>query len=105
MTKQELIDEVYRLYQDGDVTQHRKLRECAQWKDDRIEEHPTQRKFNLNDFEYRIKPRAFKYMIETEHYPSQSAFPTIADCMEKWSEGSFPPSFIEAVRNAKRVDE
>ena len=59
---------------------------------------------NINpDIDYRIKPRIVQYIIETIHHPSSQDFPRVADCMSEWKEGSFPPSFIEAVRNAKHL--
>ena len=105
MTRGELLQDVIDPWKPGRITQMKRNNIPNNNWSDRPSCDPINLSYDLCQYEYRIKPRVVKYLIETEHYPSQFDFPAVADCMEKVSEGCFPPSFIEAVRNAKRVDE
>jgi len=108
MQRDEWVDEVVRPWKNGDELQVRGNK-CQELKWCDIDcTDPIYFGVMLRKFEYRIKPRVVKYLIETEHYPGACDFGFVADAMVNAKETmglGFPPPFIQAMRDAKRVDE
>jgi len=106
MTRSDWIDKVLKPWRDGDTLQHKSGN--GRWEEsgcfhDGDRDDPML--YDRLGGEYRIKPRTTKIVIETEHYYSRHDFPRIADLMEDAEGQSFPPCFIEAIRNAKPMPE
>jgi len=108
MTRDELVEEVYRKYKPGDTIQYRPLG-GREWTDDYTGSiDPIRTAFVIDHYEYRLKPKTIIYAVEVEHHVGAHDFPEVANVMLAAKDAhsiGFPTSFIQAIRNAKPLKE
>jgi len=109
MTRYRWVDEVVKPWKQGDELQVRG-KDCQKLKWCDIDcTDPIFFAVMLREYDYRIKPRVVKYVVEYAENISPHLFEEVAKAMESVVLGreelNFSKDFIEAIRNAKPLKE
>jgi len=102
MTREELIDKVMKPWKKGDVVQGRFANDNYQEWSRHCDGDPLHSRFNLRDWEYRIKPRTKKWVIDITEHANGATFQNIANLLDV---NHYADDFVESIRNAKPLEE
>jgi len=111
MTRDELLSEVHNAWNPGDMIEKRPIRvaDSNKWVI-HIDADPIDVVFDLAEFDYRIKPKEYPFIVMMEKQSLKGDFEYLADVMQEIHDSdshtfAFPPCLIEGIRNAKPLQD